>query len=578
VEHSLINDIAVCIVVAFALAVLSQWLRQPLIIAYLGAGFLAGPVALGWVQDQQTIKTIGELGLLFLLFMIGLEIDLKKVLRSGKVILITAAVQIVGSLLFGLLVFKVAGFPLGGGQLDALYLALAVTFSSTVIIVKILYDKRELDTYTGRITLGVLVLQDVAAILFLALQNDLTDPAASEIALSLFKVVVLVAAAFAASRYVLPRLFRSVSRLPELVLVGALAWCFVVAGLASALELSREMGALIAGVALSTFPYTLDVAARVNTLRDFFVTLFFVSLGMQIPAPNPAMLLSAVLLAAVVVVSRQLTVVAPLYALGMGIRGSVLPTINLSQISEFALVIVALGLDPAYGHISAQTTGVILYAFVITAALSSYAIGRSERWHKAAKPLLRWLGLKDLDETTLEVRDDETSAHGPASVYLLGFSWTASSLLEEMTRHAPELLPRLAVIDFNPLVSRELRRRGVRIIYGDITQRDTLLHAGIAHAEVLVCTLPNTVLKGSNNLRLARELRAINPAARLIMHAEKLQDVATLYAAGVDYVSVPRLVEADRLREVLCAACDNRLAEARAELDAALRDRKEVIP
>ena len=114
--------------------------------------------------------------------MIGLEIDLKKVLRSGKVILITAVVQIVGSLLFGLLVFKVAGFPLGGGQLDALYLALAVTFSSTVIIVKILYDKRELDTYTGRITLGVLVLQDVAAILFLALQNDLTDPAAAALA------------------------------------------------------------------------------------------------------------------------------------------------------------------------------------------------------------------------------------------------------------------------------------------------------------------------------------------------------------------------------------------------------------
>lgn len=577
-EHSLINDIAVCIVVAFALAVLSQWLRQPLIIAYLGAGFLAGPVALGWVHDQHTIETIGELGLLFLLFMIGLEIDLKKVLRSGKVILITAGVQIVGSLLFGLLVFKVAGFPLGGGQLDALYLALAVTFSSTVIIVKILYDKRELDTYTGRVTLGVLVLQDVAAILFLALQNDLTDPAAGEIALSLFKVVVLVAAAFTASRYVLPALFRSVSRLPELVLVGALAWCFVVAGLASALELSREMGALIAGVALSTFPYTLDVAARVNTLRDFFVTLFFVSLGMQIPAPNPAMLLNALLLAAVVVVSRQLTVFAPLYALGMGIRGSVLPTINLSQISEFALVIVALGLDPAYGHISAQTVGVILYAFVITAALSSYAISRSERWHKAAKPLLRWLGLKDLDETTLVARDDETSAHAPASVYLLGFSWTASSLLEEMTRHAPELLPRLAVIDFNPLVNRELRRRGMRIIYGDITQRDTLLHAGIAHAEVLVCTLPNTVLKGSNNLRLARELRAINPTARLIMHAEKLQDVATLYAAGVDYVSVPRLVEADRLREVLCAACDNRLAEARAELDKALRERKEVIP
>jgi len=575
VDHSLINDIAVCIVVAFGLAVLSHWLRQPLIVAYLGAGFLAGPMALGWVNEFESIETIGELGLLFLLFMIGLEIDLKQVLRSGRIILVTALVQIVGSLLFGLLVFKVAGHALGAGRLDALYLALAVTFSSTVIIVKLLYDKRELDTFTGRIPLGVLVLQDIAAILFLALQNDLTNPAADRIAFSLFKVVVLVAAAFTASRYVLPALFRSVARLPELVLVGALAWCFLVAGLAAALDLSREMGALIAGVALSTFPYTLDVAARVNTLRDFFVTLFFVSLGMQIPAPTASMLLSALLLAGVVVASRQLTVFPVLYALGMGIRGSALPTINLSQISEFALVMVALG--ATYQHIGPHTTGVILYAFVITAAFSSYAIVKSEALLRFGKPLLRWLGLKDLDETT-QFSGEGGPGHAPASLYLLGFSWTASSLLEEITRHAPELLPRLAVIDFNPLVNRELRRRGVRIIYGDITQRDTLVHAGIDCAETVVCTLPNTVLKGSTNLRLARELRAINPTARLIMHAEKLQDVADLYAAGVDYVSVPRLVEAERLREVLCAACDNRLAEARATLDEALRERKEVIP
>lgn len=575
-EHSLINDIAICIVVAFGLAVLSQWLRQPLIIAYLGAGFLAGPVALGWVQDQHTIETIGELGLLFLLFMIGLEIDLKKVLRSGKVIIVTSVVQIVGSLLFGLLIFKVAGFPLGGGQLDALYLALAVAFSSTVIIVKILYDKRELDTYTGRVTLGVLVLQDVAAILFLALQNDLTDPAAGEIAFSLFKVVVLVAAAFTASRYVLPALFRSVSRLPELVLVGALAWCFLVAGLASALQLSREMGALIAGVALSTFPYTLDVAARVNTLRDFFVTLFFVSLGMQIPAPNLAMLLNAGLLAAVVVVSRQLTVFPPLYALGMGLRGSVLPTINLSQISEFSLVMVALGLT--YQHISPQTAGVILYAFVITAILSSYAISKSDFLLRACQPLLRVLGLRDLDETSRFETADEVSGHSPASIYLLGFSWTASSLLEEITRHSPELLPRLAVVDFNPLVGQELRRRGVRIIYGDITQRDTLVHAGVAQAKVILCTLPNMVLKGSSNLRLARELRAINSSAQLIMHAENLTDVAELYAAGADYVSVPRLIEAEHLRHIVWAAWDRRLPEARTVLDVRLKERHEVIP
>jgi len=153
-------------------------------------------------------------------------------------------------------------------------------------LIKLLYDKRELDTAAGRLTVGVLVLQDLFAIFFLALQPDLRSPALGVLAVSLGKVGIIIAVAFPVSRFVLPPLFNAVARLPELVQVGALAWCFLVAGLASILGLSREMGALIAGVALSTFPYTLDVVAKVTSLRDFFVTLFFVALGMEIPAPS----------------------------------------------------------------------------------------------------------------------------------------------------------------------------------------------------------------------------------------------------------------------------------------------------
>lgn len=575
-EHSLINDIAICIVAAFCLAVVSQWLRQPLITAYLAAGFIVGPVVFGWIQEEHSIETIGELGLLFLLFMIGLEIDLKKVLQSGKLILLTAFIQIVGCFIIGISVFKFAGFGLGGGQLDAVYLGFALTFSSTVIIVKILYDKREIDTVPGRITLGVLVLQDVAAILVLALQKDLTNPEFAAIGRSLLNVMVLLAATFAASRYVLPTLFRSVARLPELVLVGALAWCFMVAGLASALDLSREMGALVAGVALSTFPYTLDVAARVNTLRDFFVTLFFVSLGMQIPAPSQEIVLWACVLAGLVFLSRLITVFPVLHQQRMGHRGSLLPMLNLSQVSEFSLVMVALGVS--FQHVSERTFGIILYAFVVTAVLSSYAITQSGVLLRIGSRLLQAIGIKDLDEAD----DDETkgSGHGHSSseIYMLGFSWTASSLLEEMTSHHAELLPRLAVVDFNPLVARELKRRNIRIIYGDITKRDTLLHAGVGQAKVIVCTLSNTVLKGANNLRLLKDLRAINPGARIVMHAELISDIATLYRAGADYVSVPRLIEAERLSDVICAACEDRLAERRAELDERIAERNEVIP
>ena len=289
----LISDISLCIIAACLLALCARLLRQPLIIAYLVAGLLLGPVGFGWILDRESISTMSELGLIFLLFMIGLEIDLKKILGAGRAIIVTSLVQIFGGCLLGFAFFKLIGLGGGGAGLDAVYLAVSAALSSTVIIVKILYDKRELDTLPGRITLGVLVIQDLCAILFLAIQPTLEHPALVPMAVSLFKVVVLVATALTMSRYALPPVFRAVARLPELVMVGALAWCFLMCSLAQQLELSREMGALIAGVALSTFPYALDVTARVTTLRDFFLTLFFVALGMSIPKPDAGLLLWA---------------------------------------------------------------------------------------------------------------------------------------------------------------------------------------------------------------------------------------------------------------------------------------------
>ena len=193
-EHDIINDMAVCIVAAWILAVCAQLTRQPLILAYLIAGFVAGPLGIGLVKDRGSIESISGLGLILLLFMIGLEIDLKKILSAGRIITITAATQILGGCLLGVLYFWSQGFQLANGQLDALYLAVAAALSSTVISVKILYDKRELDTLVGRITLGVLVLQDLFAVLFLSLQSNLKEPAVGLLFQSLFRAVLLVAA------------------------------------------------------------------------------------------------------------------------------------------------------------------------------------------------------------------------------------------------------------------------------------------------------------------------------------------------------------------------------------------------
>jgi Kef-type K+ transport system membrane component KefB len=578
--HELIHDIALCIIAAWALGVLAQFLHQPVILAYLVGGFAIGPAGFGLVEGQESVSIISELGLIFLLFMIGLEIDLKKIISAGTSILVTAASQILGGVAVGVLFFYLIGFPITAERWDALYLGIAAALSSTVIIVKMLYDKRELDTLPGRVTLGILVLQDLFVIIFLAIQPSLGELGAGSFVLSFLRVAVLVASSLAISRFVLPPLFRSVARLPELVLVGALAWCFLVGELAARMELSREMGALIAGVSISTYPYALDVTAKVTSLRDFFVTLFFVGLGMSIPVPSGALITGALLFAIFTVISRFITTFAPLYFLDQGLRASLLPAINLSQISEFSLVVMALGLEEH--HIAPETKGLVSFAFVLLAALSTFGITKSDELTRVLISTLKRAGLRDLDtfSPTKKTGELDAAGHkgGGARILLIGFFRTASSLLEELRQKREDLLGDIAVVDFNPLVHATLRRRGIKVIYGDISHPETLVHAGVTSAQILICTVPDALLKGTTNARLVRHLRELNPEAKIIAVADVLADVSPLYLAGANYVSVSRLEEAKSLCEVLEAIESKLLDEIRSKLDARLDGREEVLP
>ncbi|HTB84352.1 MAG TPA: cation:proton antiporter [Candidatus Sulfotelmatobacter sp.] len=569
-EHSLVTDIAICIIAAWVVAVASQVAKQPLLLAYLVAGFAVGPNGFKWVTNAQDIQTISEIGLSLLLFMIGLEIDLKNMLSAGRVITLTAGAQILGCVLLGWLIFAFLG-P-AQNHLEALYLAVAAAMSSTVIIVKILYDKRELETLAGRVTLGVLVLQDVATILFLAVQPNLKHPAAGVMLKAIGNVILLVLVAYMASRFVLPKVFKFIARLPELVLVGALAWCFAMAGFADWLKLSTAMGALIAGVMLSTFPYTLDVAAKVTSLRDFFVTLFFVGLGMLIPMPTVAVIFWTVFVCLVLIVTRLFTVFPVLYSMKQGCRVSLLSAVNLCQMSELSLVLLALG--KTAGDVSSNVIGICAFAFAFLAIGSTYAIIANDALFRRITPLFKKLELHDLDHTAFLTKAEASRRR----ICLLGFSWTASSLLAEIERNRPELLPELCVIDFNPVVHEKLKARNIFAVYGDITARDVLHHAGASHAEVIICSLPNMVLKGANNLKILRQLRELNPHAQIIVHAELLSDVPALYAAGANFVTAPRLLEAADLLAALKSAEENVLDARRRDQEMVLQERNEVIP
>jgi Kef-type K+ transport system membrane component KefB len=578
-EHAdLLGSVGLCVSVAAGLAFVANRLRQPLLLAYLLAGVLIGPqIGLRLIEDEESIRTVSEIGLILLLFIIGLEMDLKKLMVAGKPVLVTGVLQFPLCVALGLLFFYPLGFRVGGGDFGLLYLAVCCAISSTMIVVKLLYDKAELDTLPGRITLGVLVVQDVWAIVVLGIQPNLLNPQFGVLLESLVKGVLLVAVSLLVSKTVLPQLFRSVAKLPELVLIGSLAWCFMVSAGANAAGLSREMGALVAGISISTFPYNLDVVAKVVSIRDFFVTLFFVALGMQIPMPTMDVIGLALLASTFLIASRFLVVFPILRGLGLGHRTSLLPSINLAQMSEFSMVIASIGLS--YEHIGAKTVSVLIFVFAFTSVASTYLIGYS---HPAQRLFAEWLrkaGLNDLDADTSEAK--AAPAHAGKDVVLLGFFVEASALiheyeLDQADRRHP-LLDRVLVIDFNPQAHGELKRRGIACVYGDVSHMETLHHADIHDAKLVVSTISDTMLKGTDNARLLKQTQRLCPRARVIVTANGAASALKLYEAGADYVFVPRLHSASQMANVVVKGLAEGFAELRAREIEQLRRRNEVL-
>jgi Kef-type K+ transport system membrane component KefB/Trk K+ transport system NAD-binding subunit len=559
-----LSSISISILAATVLAYFATLIKQPLILAYIAAGMAIGPqIGFAWVQNKSDIQTIAEIGLILLLFMIGLELDLRKLKESGRSLIVTGVFQFIICVLLGLgfflllgfsllgqapFTYKILGVQVLGGPYDLLYLAACISLSSTAIVVKLLYEKFELDTLAGRFTLGVLVFQDLWAIVLLSIQPNLAQPQATVILLSFAKGALLVLVSFLVSRYVLGYIFRGIAKLPEIMLVASLGWCFLIAGLADHLGLSMEMGALIAGVALSTFPHNLDIIGKIINIRDFFIVLFFVALGMVIPNPlhKPGLLLIACVTAGFLVLTRFLSVYPLLYGLGNGNRVSLLASINLSQISEFALVIVVIGNKPENRHIGPDIVTLIIFVFVLTSIASTYMIKYNQGLQNLLRKGVEKLGFRSLTEAT---REDRQAA--PAEIALLGFYRVASAFIAEMESLKPHLKEKLVVVDFNPDVFRGLRARGIKVVYGDISNEQTLHHANIEESKVVISTITDDILVGTSNMRLMNQIRRLSPQAQIVVTAGSASQALKLYEAGADYVLRPNKLTARHMLEVL---------------------------
>jgi Kef-type K+ transport system membrane component KefB/DNA-binding NarL/FixJ family response regulator len=571
-DHShLLYDIGLSIVAATLLAYVARATRQPLLLAYIIAGVIIGPLGLGWIKDRSTILTLSELGLAFLMFIVGLEIDLKKLMATGRNATIVTLVQVAGS---GVLGWGLARL-LGVEGLPALYLGAAVAFSSTMVVVKLLADRAELDTLPGRVTLGILLMQDVAAIIVLAIQPNIGgDLPLGVMALAAFKGLGLGAGAILIARYGLARLLRWVAMFPEIMLLSAITWCFVVCYAAMKLEFSIAMGALIAGVSISAFPYALEVVAKIRSLRDFFVTLFFVALGMLLENLTWAVVGTALVLSLLTFISRPLTIWPVLRILGYDNRVGILSSIHLSQISEFALVIALLGLAKA--HIEPDLISLIVLTLVITSTASTYLIQFSH-------PIAQWF-VKEAHTTPLgdglsptgqnaPPPDPDHNGHASPDIMIVGCFRVGSSLIHDLSAANKNF----GLIDFNPEILDALKKRNIPAVYGDISYDQTLEHAGAHAAKVLICPISDDFLRGTSNAHLLQQLRRINPTARIIVTAEGPRKALELYAAGADYVIVPRVLASDQILQAVQHAEAGTLDSLRQAAIAHLNQRQEIV-
>ena len=590
---SLVFDIGFCFLLAGSLAVVFVRLHIPEIAAFLVAGAIAGPFGLAVVTDPGSIDTIAQLGLILLLFLVGMELDVGKLMASGRTLIVSGLLQYPLTVLFGVLLIKgllwlglLSGFS-GQGDYALLYGGLVVAASSTLLVIKLFQEYLQLDTESGRISLGLLIFQDFWAIVVIALQANFAAPEAGPILHTFAGIALLATLAVLVARYLLPKAFRWIAKRPEVVLVAAIAWCFMVVFAGSLLDsavglvltldhpigVGASMAALIAGASMASFPYSAEISGKVGVVRDFFLILFFVGLGMSIPQPEGfGVLVLALCFTAVTILARYLVFLPLLYATGLDRRNAFVVSTRLAQVSEFSLVIGFLGVQ--HGHISAAFNSAIIFAFVLTSLLTPTLFRNADALHDRFGPWLDRLGLRA--PPTL----DGESRQGHA-VVLLGFHRVASSLLHELEAYSPGLITNTAVVDFNAAIHDRIRALGVKVIYGDISNEATLHHVGINDAQVIISSVPDDLLKGTSNRKLVALARQLNPHAVIIANAVEIADRGRIYAAGADYVFVPRVESAHAVTRALESALNGDIDAYRRAIDEQHGDwskRSEVFP
>jgi Kef-type K+ transport system membrane component KefB len=522
-------EVALLLLLAIGVGALGVRLRQPLIVAFIAAGILAGPSVLGWMHANDQVDLLAKLGITLLLFVVGLKLDLHIIRTMGPVALATGLGQVAFTSIFGYLIALGLGMP----PIAALYVAVALTFSSTIIIVKLLSDKREVDTLHGRIALGFLIVQDLVVVLAMIGLNALAGAGTDEGSMSLeflgvlLKGVAFLAVVGLAIRYVLPKLLHLLSHSQELLVLFGISWAVALAALGDTLGFSKEVGAFVAGVSLASTPYRDALGARLVSLRDFLLLFFFLDLGARLEFGLLGdQLIVAAVFSLFVLIGNPLIVMVIMGVLGYRKRTGFLAGLTVAQISEFSLILGALGLS--LGHIDAATMGLITLVGIITISTSTYMILYS---HPLYEWLAPWLKIFERRQPYRENAQNEISDDAVQQVILFGLGRYGTGIAQALRERGCQVVS----VDFNPELVRAGDPAGYPVLYGDAEDPEFIASLPLARIQWVI----STAREQHVSRILIHTLRNLGYAGRIAVTAHHHDEIAGLEQAGADLVLIP---------------------------------------
>jgi Kef-type K+ transport system membrane component KefB/voltage-gated potassium channel Kch len=523
------SELSLVLIIATAVSLVMKFLKQPLILGYILSGLLVGPALLGLIHSPETFETFSHIGITLLLFIIGLGLNIAVIKRLGKVVFVAALAEmvIVGGL--GFLASKAMSFT----TTEALIIGLALFFSSTIIIVKVLTDKKEQNRLHGQIAVGIILVDDIVAtfaLLFVAAGKE-SVPGVGEIAVLLGKGALLIGLLWLCSSKIIPKASKFIAGSQELLFLAAIAWGFGIARLFEVSGFSIEVGALFAGVALGGLPYAQEIGSRLKPLRDFFVVVFFIVLGESLNVDNLAAgLMPALVLSIIVIALKPATIITVLGKFGYTKRVSFKAGINLSQISEFSIVLVVLA--ASVGMIRPEISAIITLVAIITIASSTYLMHYDDRLF--AK--FDHLRLRSFDKSAVH-RDQRVSDAYP---YIL-FGYEKGG--HEFVHVFKQMKERYVVVDYDPAVTEVMEHRQLPYVYGDATDVELLTEVGVPSAKLIISTITDF----HTSQQIAKHVNHLNPKAILISSADNQEEARKLYDLGSTYVMIPHYIGSEKI-------------------------------